>query len=54
LLTIFSEAGIPTTAFLFTEAYPISWEIGTLSAKSEEIMIESLKLTYSRVRTLTL
>jgi phage tail-like protein len=54
LLTIFSEIGVPTNAFLFSEAYPIEWEINSLNAKSEEILIESMKLTYTRFRTLSL
>jgi phage tail-like protein len=54
LLTIFSEEGVPTTAFLFAEAYPIEWEINSLNAKEEEILIESLRLTYTRVKTVAL
>ncbi|MEB3319126.1 MAG: phage tail protein [Cyanobacteriota bacterium] len=54
LLTIFSENALPTQAFLFAEAYPIAWEINSLSAKTEEILIESMKLTYTRVRTVSL
>lgn len=54
LLTIYSEIAVPTTAFLFNEAIPVSWEISTLDAKSEEFLIESLKLTYTRMRILTL
>jgi hypothetical protein len=54
LLTIFSEAAVPTHAFLFAEAYPIGWSINSLSATTEDILIESLQLTYTRVRTVSL
>jgi len=54
LLTIFAEDAEPTTAFLFAEAYPIAWQINSLNANSEEILIESLKLTYTHVRTVKL
>lgn len=54
LVTIFSETAVPTAAFLFAEAYPIAWEINNLSAKSEEILIESLTLTYTHMRTVSL
>jgi phage tail-like protein len=54
LLTIFSETGLPTTAFLFVEAFPISWQLSSLNAKSEDFLIETLKLSYSRMRTVTL
>ena len=54
LLTIYSEFGIPTTSFFFHEAFPISWQISSLDATSEEFLIETLKLTYTRMRLLTL
>lgn len=54
LITIFSEQAVPTSAFLFSEAYPISWQIGGLNAKSEEVLIETMKLSYSHMRTVSL
>jgi phage tail-like protein len=54
LVTIYSELGVPTAAFLFAEAYPIAWEINSLNASKEEILIESLTLTYTRMRSVTL
>jgi phage tail-like protein len=54
LLTIYSEIGLPTTAFMFSEALPISWQIRNLDAKSEEFLIETLRLTYTRMRMLSL
>lgn len=54
LLTIFSEIGAPTIAYLFSEAYPINWKVGKLNANTEDILIESLTLTYARVRTFSL
>jgi phage tail-like protein len=54
LLTIYTETAVPTSAFLFSEAFPISWQLSTLDAKSEEFLIETLKLTYTRMRLLTL
>ena len=54
LLTIFSETGVPTTAYVFSEAYPIGWRVGKLNAVTEDILIESLTLTYARVRTFSI
>jgi phage tail-like protein len=54
LVTIYSEIGVPTAAFLFAEAYPIAWEINSLNASKEEILIESLTLTYTRMRSVSL
>jgi phage tail-like protein len=54
LLTIYSELAIPTTTFFFHEAMPISWQMSSLDGTSEEFLIETLKLTYTRMRLLTL
>ncbi|MEB3362419.1 MAG: phage tail protein [Synechococcaceae cyanobacterium] len=54
LLTIYSETGLPITAFLFSEAIPISWQISNLDAKSEDFLIETLKLSYTRMRPMSL
>ena len=54
LLTIYSEFGVPTTTFFFHEAFPVSWQISSLDATSEEFLIETLKLTYTRMRLLSL
>jgi hypothetical protein len=39
---------------MFSEALPISWQIRNLDAKSEEFLIETLRLTYTRMRMLSL
>ncbi len=54
IVTIFSEMAVPTGAYIFSEAYPIAWELGGLNANAQEILVETLKLTYTRVRTLSL
>jgi phage tail-like protein len=54
LVTVLSEQAVPTSAFLFVEAYPISWQIASLSAERENVLIETMKLTYTRMRTLSL
>jgi len=54
LITIYSEQAVPTSAYLFSEAFPISWQVNSLSAKSEDLLIESLKLSYTRMRTVSL
>ncbi len=33
----------------FENAYPIGWEVGSLNAQSSEILIETLKFTYSKM-----
>ena len=54
IVTIFSEMGVPTGAYIFAEAYPIAWELGGLNANAQEILVDTLTLTYSRARSLSL
>jgi phage tail-like protein len=54
LITIYSEQAVPTSAFLFSEAFPISWQISSLNAKTEDLLIETLKLSYTRMRSVSL
>jgi phage tail-like protein len=50
LITVYSEMAIPMVAYILMEAYPIAWQINPLSARSEDILIENLKLSYTRMR----
>jgi phage tail-like protein len=54
LVTVLSEQAIPTSAFLFHEAYLTQWQLSNLNAKTEEVLIETMTLTYTRMRTLSL
>jgi hypothetical protein len=54
LVTVFSELGIPTMAWKFCEAFPVAWQLASLNAKGEEVLIESLSLTYASMRLIQL
>lgn len=54
LLTIYSEQAEPMISYLFAEVYPIAWEVNSLNANTEDVLIENLRLTYSRVRVMSL
>lgn len=54
LVTVFSELGIPTLAWKFCEAFPVGWQLASLNAKGEEVLIESLSLTYAGMRLIQL
>ena len=54
LVTVFSEQGIPTMAWKFSEAFPVAWQLASLNAKGEEVLIESLSLTYAGMRLIQL
>jgi phage tail-like protein len=50
MVVIHSEIGIPTGAWIFYEAYPVSWSMDTLDATSENVLIDKLELTYSHMK----
>ena len=54
LVTVLSESAIPIGAWMFSEAYPVEWQLGDLNAMEEKVLIESLSLTYSKLRWITL
>ena len=54
LITVFSEAGFPTGAWMFSEAFPVEWQLADLNAMNEAVLVESLLLSYSRLRWVTL
>lgn len=54
MVTTFSEVGVPVSAWMFSEAFPVAWQIGSLNAQGENVLIETLKLTYSRMRLVKL
>ncbi len=50
MVIIYSETGIPTGAWIFYEAYPVSWTMDTLDATNENVLIDNLELTYSHMK----
>ncbi|WP_437604669.1 phage tail protein [Sorangium sp. So ce834] len=50
LVTLFSEAYTPVSAWFFSRAYPVKWSIADLAAEPKELLIESLELAYARMQ----
>lgn len=50
LVTLFSEAYTPVSAWFFSRAYPVKWSIADLAAEPKEVLIESLELAYARMQ----
>ena len=51
LVTLFNEAAIPISAWMFKEAFPVRWATADLNAQEDRILIDTLELCYSRMRT---
>ncbi len=50
LVTLFDEAGIPISAWLFVNAYPVKWNISSLDADSNTVVVETMELAYQRMQ----
>lgn len=54
LVTLFSEAAVPISAWMFKEAFPVRWATADLNAQDDRILIDTLELSYSRIMTVHL
>lgn len=54
LVTLFDESGIPISGWLFMTAYPVKWTVSELSAESNQVVIETMELTYQRMQSIRL
>jgi len=54
LVTLHGEEGIPMGAWLFMDAYPVSWSSSDLDADKTEVLIDTLELAYTRMQRISL
>lgn len=54
LVTLFDEAAIPVTAWLFIKAFPVKWSTSDLDATTATVLIDTLELAYSRMQIMRL
>jgi phage tail-like protein len=52
LVTLLDDAGIPISAWLFMNAYPVKWSVSPLDATSNTVVIETLELAYQRMQVI--
>jgi phage tail-like protein len=48
LVSLLDEEGMPLMAWAFTGAYPTKWSVSNFNAQGNEIVVETLELTYQR------
>lgn len=53
LVNLLNEEGIPLLSWVFIGAYPTKWSISNFNAQNNEIVVESLELTYRRFETMS-
>lgn len=54
LVMLLNENSEPTASWLFWKAYPVRWSVSDFNANSNEIVIETMELAYTRFQTLSL
>jgi phage tail-like protein len=54
LVTLLGETAIPLAGWLFVAAYPVRWATADLLASSDQVLIDTLELAYTRMQPLRL
>lgn len=52
MVTLLSASAAPLAAWLFLKAYPVRWATADLSARDDQVLIDTLELSYKRMQTL--
>lgn len=52
IVMLLNEKNTPTAGWLCQKAYPLEWTISDLDANQNSVVIETMKLTYSRLQNL--
>jgi phage tail-like protein len=52
LVTLLHEGGLPLAAWMFLKAYPVKWSTADLDATTEQVLIDTLELAYTRMQVL--
>ena len=54
LVMLLNADSVPVANWLFFKAYPVKWSVSDFDANSNQIVIESMELAYTRFQRLTL
>lgn len=55
LVTLLDNTGtLPAASWLFMNAYPVRWRMSDLNATTNDVVIETLELTYQTMQTMRL
>ncbi|BBL70711.1 phage tail protein [Methylogaea oryzae] len=52
LVSLLDESGIPLSSWLFMTAYPVKWSVSPLDADSNQVVIETMELSYQRMQSI--
>lgn len=54
LVSLLDEYGLPIVSWQINDAWPVGWNVSKLNAQENSIAIESVKLSYTYFKTLSL
>ena len=54
LVSLLDEAGVNINSWLFQTAYPVKWSISPFDAEANQVVIETLELSYQRMQSIKL
>ena len=54
LLTLLSQDGVPSIAWLFVNAYPVRWETAAMNSQENKLLTETLEFSYNYFERITL
>jgi phage tail-like protein len=54
LISLIDSTNIPISSWLFMNAYPVRWSVSDLDANANEVVIETMELTYQRMQVIRL
>ncbi|MFI3220332.1 MAG: phage tail protein [Methylococcales bacterium] len=54
LVSLLDESGIPISSWLFLTAFPVKWTISPLDADANQVVIETLELSFQRMQSIRL
>ena len=49
LVTLFNEASVPVSAWMFMKAFPVKWSTSDLDATEKSVVIDTLELAYAQM-----
>ncbi|EDM80958.1 hypothetical protein PPSIR1_25301 [Plesiocystis pacifica SIR-1] len=52
MVTLLGESGVPLGAWFFIKTYPVRWATSDLNADQEEVVIDTIELSYTRMQAL--
>ena len=54
LVTLLDSANLPVSSWLFMKAFPVKWRSSDLDAAANDLVIETLELSYQRFQTISI